>query len=230
METVETVKYKGHTINIIPDEIVDNPREFYDHLGTLKCFHSRYALSDDGYNDDNPEDFLRSLAEEISQDCEDTIYELEDGDEWGRLYEKYGYDKAVQISEEQIQKIIEQTIEDEYIILDVYMYDHSGIILNTDGFSCHWDSSKIGFIYVSKDDVEKKYGKIDDETIELVKRILKSEIQEFSDYVSGNVYGYTIDNPDGNETDFSCWGFFGDWETSGLIDHAKSDINSAKEQ
>jgi hypothetical protein len=44
-------------------------------------------------------------------------------------------------------------------------------------------------------------------------------IKEWNDVLSGNVYGYQVMRND-EEID-SCWGFVGDYESSGIIDEAK---------
>lgn len=36
---------------------------------------------------------------------------------------------------------------DGMVILPLYLYDHSGITMNTCGFSCPWDSGQVGWIY-----------------------------------------------------------------------------------
>ena len=38
-------KYKGYTIEIVPEEYPTSPRE-WDNLGTMVCFHNRYDLGD----------------------------------------------------------------------------------------------------------------------------------------------------------------------------------------
>ena len=47
IERVE--EYKGYTIQVILEEYPNefNPRKEYDNLGTMVCFHTRYALGDD---------------------------------------------------------------------------------------------------------------------------------------------------------------------------------------
>lgn len=45
MEAIETIEYKGCTIAIHQDEMVESPRE-WDNLGKMCCFHSRYDLGD----------------------------------------------------------------------------------------------------------------------------------------------------------------------------------------
>ena len=46
-----------------------------------------------------------------------------------------------------------------FIVLPIYMYDHSGITISVNPFSCPWDSGQIGFIYISKEKARKEYSK-----------------------------------------------------------------------
>ena len=41
----ETEEYKGYTINVYYDDNPMNPITEWDILGTFKCFHTRYNLS-----------------------------------------------------------------------------------------------------------------------------------------------------------------------------------------
>ncbi len=45
-EPIESIKYKGHTINVLYDFDPQNPRTAWDNLGTMLCNHSRYNLGD----------------------------------------------------------------------------------------------------------------------------------------------------------------------------------------
>lgn len=36
------------------------------------------------------------------------------------------------------------------VVLPLYLYDHSGITINTTGFSCPWDSGQVGFTYATE--------------------------------------------------------------------------------
>lgn len=113
------------------------------------------------------------------------------------------------------------------VILPLYMYDHSGITINTTGFSCPWDSGQIGFIYATKETCDLLgVDKIDKEKIE---KYLISEVQTYDDYVSGNVYGFTVEHETDDEyIQDSCTGFFGyDHEESGLLDEARAVIDAA---
>lgn len=97
------------------------------------------------------------------------------------------------------------------IVLPVYAYIHSGIALNTSGFSCPWDSGQSGCIFVSKAKVREFFGvkRITTRTLNRVITCLKSEVEEFSKFLNGEVYGYILRDDDGREID-SCYGFIGE--------------------
>ncbi|HOO12216.1 MAG TPA: hypothetical protein PK684_04600 [Bacillota bacterium] len=50
--------------------------------------------------------------------------------------------------EGELQDILDSL--DKYIILPLYLYDHGGITMRTNPFSCPWDSGQVGWIYASK--------------------------------------------------------------------------------
>lgn len=95
----------------------------------------------------------------------------------------------------------------EHIWLPVYMYDHGGVVYNTTGFSCPWDSGCVGLIFIEKSKVRKDHGwkRITKAREEQVLSWLRSEVDVYSQWAGGEVYGYVIDDGDGN----SCWGFYG---------------------
>lgn len=99
------------------------------------------------------------------------------------------------------------------ISLPLYLYDHGGITISTTPFSCKWDSSRVGTIFVSKEKIYKEYGvkRISKTLRRKVIDILRAEIKIYDDYLTGNVWGYVIKNENNEEVD-SCWGFFGDKE------------------
>jgi hypothetical protein len=80
--------------------------------------------------------------------------------------------------------------EDVAVILPLYLYDHSGITMQTHPFDDIWDSGQVGFIFVSKDKVRKEFSVSDitDELIEKIKTILEGEVEVYNEYLTGNVY------------------------------------------
>lgn len=108
---------------------------------------------------------------------------------------------------DEIQAIID---DPDYLSLPIYIYDHSGITINTTGFSCSWDSGQCGIIYISKSDAIKEWGKkiltrtVKQKTLDY----LKGEIKTLDQFVTGSVYGYEILDENGDNVS-SCWGFYG---------------------
>jgi hypothetical protein len=80
------------------------------------------------------------------------------------------------------------------IVLNLYMFDHSGLAFNTSGFSDPWDSMQVGYVYVEISRVRSEYSKkrISKKIVEMVRLILKSEVEVYSQYVNGDVYGFTL--------------------------------------
>jgi hypothetical protein len=88
---------------------------------------------------------------------------------------------------------IEEYLKSEYnaeIILPLYLYDHSGIAMNTTGFSCGWDSGQVGFIFIDHKTCVKEFG--EDYSREKIVNLLKGEVEEYDAYLRGEMYGYRI--------------------------------------
>ena len=96
---------------------------------------------------------------------------------------------------------------DGTVILPLYLYDHSGITMNTCGFSCSWDSGQIGWIYADKEIIEQEYGKVTPETLEKTRQVLEAEVEEYDYYLTNQCYGFQLFK-ENVEVD-SCWGFLG---------------------
>lgn len=114
------------------------------------------------------------------------------------------------------------------VILPVYMYDHSGITISTSPFGDRWDSGRIGFVYVTKEMIEKYCGTASRYWKKQAREIIKSEISVYDSYLRGEVYGFKLERlVDGKyEEEDSCWGFFGDFETSGIYDEIPKELRS----
>ena len=95
--------------------------------------------------------------------------------------------------------------EGELIGLPVYAYVHSGVALSTAPFSCGFDSGLSGFIACSHEDAKDWFGK--DVPEERVLEVLRSEVEEFSKFLQGDVYNITI-YMDGKEEE-TIGGFYG---------------------
>ena len=110
---------------------------------------------------------------------------------------------------------------DVCVILPLYLYDHSGITMNTTGFSCRWDSMKVGFIYISKEKVRKEYNvkRINNKLKERITEYLIGEVKTYDQFLTGDIYGYKIFEVsqcslghEHKQEKSSCWGFYGEEE------------------
>jgi hypothetical protein len=118
-----------------------------------------------------------------------------------------------------VEEAQDMTKGKDIISLPLYLYDHSGITMNTTGFSCSFDSGCVGFIYVTKEKVRKEYNvkRITQEIIDKVTNVLKGEVKTYDQYLTGDVYGYKIFKVsecnlgcEHKEELDSCWGFYGE--------------------
>jgi hypothetical protein len=138
------------------------------------------------------------------------------------------------------------------LTLPVFAYIHSGITIWTLPGPEHspfdpggWDSGMVGVIYVTRERmlaemarvvrpgyhrkdgtyVNPKLAKpkiVSKKLREQATEQLVGEIKTLDDYLTGNVYGYVVEDPHGETVD-SCWGFYGDpHEDDYVIQEAKS--------
>jgi hypothetical protein len=106
----------------------------------------------------------------------------------------------------ELMKLAQQA--ENFIILPLYLYDHSGITMNTTGFTCPWDSGQVGFIYASYDDVKKVYSEITPETLKKAENLLRCEVKTYDYYITGQCYGFKLF--EGFNEIESCRGFLGE--------------------
>lgn len=116
------------------------------------------------------------------------------------------------------------------VILPLYLYDHSGITMNTTGFSCPWDSGQVGIIYCTPEMMEKQG--IDAEGARLN---MESEVEIYDMYLRGDIYGFIVEKDEGccsecgcqNEPEVvaSCFGFYGNnWKENGLAESLPEEV------
>ena len=124
------------------------------------------------------------------------------------------------------EEVIDYIETEDVIALPLYLYDHSGITMSTTPFRCPWDSGQVGFILVDKCKVMKEFNrkKWSRKLREKVEEILKAEVKVFDRYLTGQVYGYVIEDEDEVEHIDSCWGFFDEPEE--IMQMAKDLIDS----
>lgn len=195
-------------VRIERDECPQNPRE-NDNMGKMVCWHKKYILGDE-QPDETSCEWRTNLAIEACPRLGDII-EYWDNEGYYKLRDDHTHGEAIGAISCHVEDMVAAILEKHFIILPLYLYDHSGITMNTEGFACPWDSGQVGVIYCGN-------GTMRQATIEN----LKLEVATYDQYLTGDVYGFICEEEvDGEweETD-SCWGFYGnDPAENGMSDH-----------
>jgi hypothetical protein len=190
MTVANTIETKNYMLEVVYDYSPENPRE-WDNLGTIVAWHGRYNLSDENYSD------IRTFLEEKT---------------FHHFQTQEGLENA---TDERLWVLFEK----EYVWLPVYMYEHGNIALSTESFigralHAEWDSGQVGIVFVSKEKIRKEYGvkRVTKKILETVFKVLRAEVEIYSNYLDGNVYGFKLYKKDGEELldEDSCFGFYGD--------------------
>ena len=102
--------------------------------------------------------------------------------------------------------------ENAGVILPLFILDHSGITINTTGYSCPWDSRQLGWIFISKEKMryEYSYKRFSQKLKKRVAEYLKAEVETYAKYHEGDAWGYRITDTETEKEIEACWGYFGD--------------------
>lgn len=94
--------------------------------------------------------------------------------------------------EEMKEAIVKE--EDAVVILPLFLYDHSGITMSVGDFGDRWDSGQVGWIYASRKDVREWYNvkRVTKHIVERVESALRSEVETYDAYITGEVYSYSV--------------------------------------
>lgn len=130
------------------------------------------------------------------------------------------------------EELVRKQIKDVAVCLPVHLYDHGNVSISTDSgepYNCRFDSSTIGFVVVTKSAIRENFlvKRVTQKLIDKSVRIAEAEVETLSNYVRGDVYGFVVEDEDGNEID-SCYGFYGDnLETNGIKDYLEGELFEA---
>jgi len=97
-----------------------------------------------------------------------------------------------------------------FLVVPIYAYEHSGIVLSCTPFSCRWDSGTWGFAYIKHEALEKYPPGTPGLTPEFFREQIESHVKYLSDLLSGNVWGYRVFDKYTEEELDSCWCIVGD--------------------
>lgn len=117
------------------------------------------------------------------------------------------------------------------IVVPVGMIDHSGVSYYVGGGAhwsdtAGWDSGTCGVAIVTQEGVDQCGTSPED-----FAKVVAAEVEEYSDWANGNVYGWVAWSPDDDVLD-SCWGYIGwhDDQIKYMVDEGKASIDSFLDQ
>ena len=90
---------------------------------------------------------------------------------------------------------MEEAVRNHYEVLalkPLYLYDHSGITISTSPFSCNFDSGKIGFVIVDRDNLQRISGDADGHNELNLDEYIEAEVKTYDQYLTGEVYGFNV--------------------------------------
>lgn len=82
--------------------------------------------------------------------------------------------------------------------LPLYLYDHSGITMSTGPFSCPWDSGRVGTIGITREQLAETGLEVNEEN---ALTVMRQEVEEYDQYLRGDIWYYVIEDDDGNVLD-----------------------------
>ena len=108
-------------------------------------------------------------------------------------YKTYDYSNA-----EELENAIANG-EDACVVVPLYFYEHGGIVVKTSPFNIRFDSGAFGFAVVSKQAIRKTYNikRITKKYLELARGIIEIEVEMYSQYINGDIYGFKVIDNDG---------------------------------
>jgi hypothetical protein len=178
--TIETLSHNDLTIKIVSDESPESPRD-WDNLGTILGAHRRYRISDDVPH--------AKIAHEAT-------------------------------SMDELVRMTASHHGERILWLPVRMYEHGSVGLKacvpgeTLGYpwNCQWDSGWVGIVYVPYSKLRTEYNckRVTGKVLTKAREVLSGEVTTYAEYINGEVYGYVIEDSEGNHLD-SCYGFYG-WD------------------
>lgn len=103
------------------------------------------------------------------------------------------------------------------LISPLFLYDHSGLWLKIGSFAnsplpqghAYFDSGQVGFIYATAQDIKENFlvKRISKKILSKAEDLFKSEVETYTNYLNGNVYGFVVEDSEEKHVD-SCYGFY----------------------
>lgn len=226
-DIIETIQYRGHTINVHHDADAGNPWTEWDGQPPMIVLHGgRHAdFTEYGLDLSVPtltrEQIKASLPAlkkalgitgSVLKFCTDYTY-----------LTRVNYDNATDLFNDSISEYFEQQTSSDKLELLASLYQAIGVpaLCTSVHGSCQGDYAEV--LLVATPEWVKEVGI----TGEYTEQALKNDAELYENWAFGYCYGYTVDDID----DASCWGFYGyDHEKSGLLENAHNAIDCHIEQ
>lgn len=171
----------------------------------------------------------------IQREC-DEMNNPRDWDNLGTMvcfHPRYILGDKHKYSQDEMPDILQETI-----FVPLYLYEHSGIIIKAsfdNPFTCRFDSSQIGVIFVTEEKVKKEFNvkRITKKIIEQVQKQLIQEVITYNQFLNGDIYSFCLIEKKTCECCHvtqesiidSCCGFYGDdFLNNGMLNDLDKDI------
>ena len=209
----------------------------------MLCVHDRYNLGDEeGLTEDD-------VFEQILDDC-DINYVYEDELDEDLDLSDYSDDTVIIPFDKDTYDTAMKAIREKAYIENLSLYDHSGLTISigsAGGGADSWDTSNIGFIYITKEKMKSEFPNLNEKELEeKANSIIESDVKIYDEYLQGNVFGIhtktsvSIENKDSNLPilcsdvkigDDYVFGFYGDnINENGMLDYLPREDPSIREQ
>lgn len=200
-----------YVLTVQPDDFFPNPRREDENFGTMICFHRRYDLGDEHEYKDSDE-LIKDLYINAAGGGERGEKKYED------LMEKFDVWPMTSQQIQSMNQALMSQIEKSFVVLPVYLLDHSGLTMSTTDFNDRWDSGQVGIIFVSFEKIceEMEVSRVTPSIKNKAEQMLREEVELYDAYLRGECYCYEL-YKDG-ELEHSCGGF------TGAFDKAVKDI------
>lgn len=165
---------KEYLLTIEQDDYAGNPRE-WDNVSTIWTWTKNYKIGDDHDLSDSMRDALADLC------VKNNILT------WEEIEEKDLFENRLGLALQESENVAFRWIS---------AYEHSGITISTSvgsyPYNDRWDSSIIGFGFVTKEQHEKQCGERKDWKRDALK-IIDSEVETVDQWLRGECYQYTLE-------------------------------------
>lgn len=200
-------------ISVYYDDEPLNPRHDYSNFSHFALGHNRYDVGDKDTISD-----LRTLIMEHPN-----------------FRKEYHYDYNLNALPDLEALGLEMDVF--AIHMPVYGYEHGDLAVSlsrTGQFADQFDSGKLGFIYVTKQDIRDNFGKkyVTKALIERSKSVILGEFEEYKSFIEGNTFGFSVYADESKEGVEDCMhGFIGDdLEKNGMLEHVKEELHDQLKQ